>query len=429
MFIRMVKTKTGSQKKTHCYLRVVESFRSNGKVKQRVLWNMGKLERVRPGLNGLLKSLIRFSGEQFLNVREIKDRRVSEYGNILLLKYLWEGSGFRKILESNLGKDADCIMAMVFYRLCQPATYACGATALLSWLKRINLPEAERLARLGQGRLRKRLLNGINTLGRLEWSERQKSVSGHTLRKLPAAKRSFIIEIGPLSYRGKRYRNNYLAILPLGSNNFTRFRVHTRKEFVAMLQKLKSTKGILIVRYSTLGRKGVAFLDKESVPYLAFFKKLQPTRRRPRRRHLTIGYGNQKVQLRTNIAKSTSLYQAKRAFKGLLEAESALGRPALPPFMPPGKAYLKGYILVLMLAYLIEKLLQKGLAKHGIRFQPKEALDTLKEVRIVSNLLAGRRWDYLTGMTRERCTLLKIFGIKRPSLNLKAQMTNATFGV
>src|SRR3989304_5747056 len=110
MFVRMVKTKTG--KRTHCYLRVVESYRSNGRARQRVLWNMGKWARGRPGLTGLVKSLSRFSGKQFLTAGEIKDGRVKEYGNILLLKHLWEGSGFRKVLEAGLGPRARCVMGM-----------------------------------------------------------------------------------------------------------------------------------------------------------------------------------------------------------------------------------------------------------------------------------------------------------------------------
>ncbi|HHT9118276.1 MAG TPA: hypothetical protein ACFYD1_06570, partial [Candidatus Hypogeohydataceae bacterium YC38] len=235
MFVRMVKTKTG--KRTHCYLRVVESYRSNGRVRQRVLWNMGKWERVRPGLTGLVKSLSRFSGKQFLTVGEIKARWVKEYGNILLLKHLWEGSGFRKVLESGLGPRVSCVMAMVFHKLCRPVAYTSGSATLSGWLERAYLPEAERLVRLGQGRLRKGLLNSMDPLGRLEWPgrggppacpgrDRPSGLSTRTgLKPCPYC----VVEINPVSSRGKVYRGGYLITLPLGSNGMTGCKVYTRK--------------------------------------------------------------------------------------------------------------------------------------------------------------------------------------------------------
>ncbi|MDI6759784.1 MAG: hypothetical protein QMD05_03045 [Candidatus Brocadiaceae bacterium] len=422
----MVKTKTG--RKTHCYLRVVESYRSNGRVKQRVLWNMGKWERVRPGLTGLVKSLSRFSGKQFLTVGEIKTRWVKEYGNILLLKHLWEGAGFRKVLESGLGPRASCIMAMVFHKLCRPVAYTGGSATLSGWLERVYLPEAERLVRLGQGRLRKVLLNSMDSLGRLEWPGRGGPPK--------AGSRPYcVVDINPVSSRGKVYppqADGYLVTLPLGSNGMTGCKVYARKVVGArrvrlggsasgmtmplqILQELKDTKGVLVARHSTLGRDGVAFMDKESIPYLAFLREGRKIRRRYRRRYLTFKYYNQKVCLRTNIARKTTPYKARRAFRGLLETEAALGRLARPPFVPPRGAYLKGYILVSILAHLLDKLLQKGLPRASATQATKtaEILDTLKEVRVVSSLLAGKRRDYLTGMTRARRTLLKVFGIKR----------------
>ena len=431
----MVKTKTG--KRTHCYLRVVESYRSNGRVRQRGLWNMGKWERGRPGLTGLVKSLSRFSGKQFLTAGEIKARWVKEYGNVLLLKHLWEGSGFRKVLESSLGPRASCVMAMVFHKLCRPAAYTGGSAALSGWLERVYLPEAERLVRLGQGRLRKVLLNSMDSLSRLEWPGRGGPVA-HPGRDRPSGLSTrtglkpcpyCVVKINPVSSRGKVYRGGYLATLPLGSNSMTGCKVYTRKVVGAwpavplqILQELKDTKGVLVARYSTLGRDGVAFMDKEAIPYLAFLREGRKVRRRHRRKYLTFKYDNQKVCLRTNIARKTTPYKARRAFRGLLETEEALGRPSIPPFVPPRGAYLKGYIFVAILAHLLcvgarraVPLLRKGLPRVSApqTTRTAEVLDTLKEVRVVSNLLAGKRWDYLTGMTRTRRTLLRAFGIKR----------------
>jgi len=431
----MVKTKTG--KRTHCYLRVVESYRSNGRVRQRVLWNMGKWERVRPGLTGLVKSLSRFSGKQFLTVGEIKARRVKEYGNILLLKHLWEGSGFRKVLESSLGPRVSYVMVMVFHKLCRPAAYTGGSATLSGWLERVYLPEAERLVRLGQGRLRKALLNSMDSLGRLEWPGRGGPVA-RPRNVYPPGRPYCVVEINPVSSRGKVYRGGYLVTLPLGSKGMTGCKVYTRRVVggrhvanppclgravpLQILQGLTDTKGVLVARYSTLGRDGVAFMDKESIPYLAFLRGSRKVRRRYRRRYLTFKYDNQKVCLRTNIARKTTPYKARRAFRGLLETEAALGRPSIPPFVPPRGAYLKGYILVSILAHLLDKLLQKGLPRVAATQATKtaEVLDTLKEVRVVSNLLAGKRWDYLTGMTRARRTLLKVFGIKRLAVGRSA---------
>jgi hypothetical protein len=414
MFIRMVKTKSGN--KTHCYLRVVESFRSNGRVRQRVLWNMGKWERVRRGLPGLVKSMSRFSGQQFLTVKEIKHKQVREYGNILLLKSLWESSGFKEILEANLGAKANCIMALVFHRLCQPAT------SLPGWLKRVYLPEAERLVRLGQQRLKKRLLNSMASLSRLEWTKGQRG---------PSPAKTCVIEVSPVSpSRGRFQTCPYLATVPLKGNDLTRCNVYARKEFKTLLQavgaglKPAPTKKILIARYSALGRDGVAFLDKKAIPYMVFMKRGRLTRKRSRRKGrvtLPLWYGNQRVYLRTNV-RTTTPNKARRAFKGLLETETALSQPPLPHLVPPGKAYLKGCLLVSLLAYLLGRTLREGLSRHGLPLSPAEALDTLKEIRLVNNLLAGKRWDYLTGVTRERRTLLKAFRIKMS--RLKRQSSN-----
>ncbi|MFN3466570.1 MAG: hypothetical protein ACK4WF_02585, partial [Candidatus Brocadiales bacterium] len=220
----------------------------------------------------------------------------------------------------------------------------------------------------------------------------------------------------------------YLVTLPPGSDSLSGCRVYTKKEVKPLLKGLKGTKGGLISRYSTLGGGGVAFLDRESIPYLAFLRNGHKAHRRLRRRYLTFKCNDQTICLRTNIASKTTPCKARRAFRGLLGSEAALGQTTLPPFVPPRGAYLKGYILVCILAHLLDRMLRERLSRHGIRLQPAEALDTLKEVRVVSNLLAGsgvsaaggpdvkKRWDYLTGMTRTGRALLMAFGIKRPRL-------------
>ncbi len=426
MFVRMVKTRTG--KKTHCYLRVVESYRSNGRVKQRVLWNIGKWENVRPGLASLVRSLSRFSGRQFLTAGDVRHGQAREYGNILLLRRLWEDSEFGKVLESRLGqKRAGCIMSLVFHKLCQPVPHAeppRADTAFLGWLKRVCLPEAERLARLGQKKLRKRILDSMDSLGRQ--GDHTAGLDSQNRGKNPSKGKGCLIEISPVSSRGKvAGQYSYLATVPLGGNNLAWCRVYKGKEVRALLEGLKGTKKVLIARYSTIGRGGVAFLDRESIPYLAFLTRLRRggTRRRSRKKYLVFKYGeDQKVCLRSNVVRATTPQTARRAFKGLLEAEAALIRPTLPSYLGSGRsvrAYLKGYILVSTMTYLLERML-----RQGIRLQPAEVLDTLKEIRVVSNVfdksapydLAGKRWDYLTGVTRERCTLLKAFGIKRPGI-------------
>ncbi len=60
MFVRTVETRSGGR--IHRYLRVVENYRDDGKIRQRVLWNLGNLEKIRHQLSGLARSLGIHSG-------------------------------------------------------------------------------------------------------------------------------------------------------------------------------------------------------------------------------------------------------------------------------------------------------------------------------------------------------------------------------
>ncbi|MBW2057597.1 MAG: transposase, partial [Deltaproteobacteria bacterium] len=61
MFTRLKKLKT--KKTVHEYLQIVESYREEGKPKQRVIATLGRMDRLLEGgrLDGLIESLSKFS--------------------------------------------------------------------------------------------------------------------------------------------------------------------------------------------------------------------------------------------------------------------------------------------------------------------------------------------------------------------------------
>ncbi|MBE3582311.1 MAG: IS1634 family transposase [Thermoanaerobacteraceae bacterium] len=129
MFIRekSFKNKDGS---TRTYLQLVETARENGRVRQRVVANLGRLDELQQNgqLERLVEGLNRYTRlalvkKQAAELRTGPDR---EWGPALVFKALWENLGLGPIIrtmhqETELTFDVDAaLFAMVLNRLCDP---------------------------------------------------------------------------------------------------------------------------------------------------------------------------------------------------------------------------------------------------------------------------------------------------------------------
>src|SRR6056297_2754597 len=127
------------------YLQLVEGYRNEqGKVRHRVVANLGRLEDLNPAkldplINGLNRAIGRIDNTAF--PVEIESSRA--YGNVFALHELWKDLGF----DSALGRamrsgrrkiEADALVrAMVFNRLCDPTS----KLGCLRWLDSVAMPE------------------------------------------------------------------------------------------------------------------------------------------------------------------------------------------------------------------------------------------------------------------------------------------------
>ena len=98
MFVR---TKTD---RSRTYLQIVESYREDGRVRQRVICTLGRLEELqaRGQIDGVIKSLAKFSGslkgQDDFAQGKLKAGRVTRIGPDLILDRLWQELGLDEIL-------------------------------------------------------------------------------------------------------------------------------------------------------------------------------------------------------------------------------------------------------------------------------------------------------------------------------------------
>jgi transposase len=135
MYPRTVKVRSSSGT-VHEYVRVVEAYRDDGKVKQRVVADLGRKDLVRELLPKLQRLL---TGEPPLEPRIPAEPQVldaSNWGPVLVVRALFEQLGLWDILDQNLGRAkgvpfADRAFVLVANRLIAPAS----EHGLAGWLE------------------------------------------------------------------------------------------------------------------------------------------------------------------------------------------------------------------------------------------------------------------------------------------------------
>lgn len=126
------------------YLQIVESFRNDtGKVRQRVVANLGRLDQLQDkDLDPLINGLNRALGRSENAARPVEYDTALAYGDVFALQQLWTQLGFDRVITRALRSsrrefDAEAVVrAMVFNRLCAPNS----KLGCLDWLDTVAMP-------------------------------------------------------------------------------------------------------------------------------------------------------------------------------------------------------------------------------------------------------------------------------------------------
>ena len=460
MFIRTVDTKSGG--KTHRYLRVVENYRDNGKIKQRVLWNLGNLDKIRHKLPGLLKSLGNHSGERLVSLKGLRAEAAKEYGNILLLRSVWNRLGIGGILDRN--KTAErmrpYLMTATFYHLLNPS----GRPPLTEWLDRVYIPELTGTSRPGKVRLTKRFFGLLEYLGRND-KGRGLCIVSKTSR-IGSVDFCYItrLRMNALGVHSKplRRKEPLLAILARGGVPWA-YGVYDGKIPLAFVQDMladnrlgqnpRKKKTTFVTRGQTIGNGVTNFFNREGIPYTAFVSTRDKRgTKRPvygigrgyvahgvktngkkgpwvyvfskksliKKATHSLGKGPVEFAIKTNMAKRAFLTKAIKARRELIRQEGFFGDITVPAGVLSKANYKKGYVLVCLLTYLLLRDLDRGLsrARAGRRFTPLGLLDKLKDVKLITNVVSGRRLNCVTKIPRQTRELFRAFDVKIPRASL-----------
>lgn len=130
MFLKIVRAAGGKGVK-HEYVRLVESYREDGKVKQRVVCNIGRRDLLAAHLDSLNRLL---GGETRSEqdtgfAKQIKEADSWDWGPMLVARTLWRELGLEEILDGLGGrgntdgvKMSDRALVLVANRLCAPSS-------------------------------------------------------------------------------------------------------------------------------------------------------------------------------------------------------------------------------------------------------------------------------------------------------------------
>ena len=129
MYLRTVKAR-GGQGLQYEYLRLVECYRENGRVKQRVVMNLGRKDILAPHLGSLVRLLQGEEAESsWVCAAEVSPSEAACWGPVLVAKHLWQELGLDTIMEGYEGKKrrryvslADRVFVLVANRLCSPGS-------------------------------------------------------------------------------------------------------------------------------------------------------------------------------------------------------------------------------------------------------------------------------------------------------------------
>jgi len=139
MFLKVVKSK-GNE-----YLRIVESYREGGKVRHRIVLNLGRLDQIEgnPSFQRLGERLLELSRGSFVNLKDASEGELFNYGYTVHEK-IWNDFDLPKLLELLLSdRDlefnlSDACLLMVIQHLLEPKS---KLATLKGQGRYLNLPQ------------------------------------------------------------------------------------------------------------------------------------------------------------------------------------------------------------------------------------------------------------------------------------------------
>ncbi|CAB4242575.1 conserved protein of unknown function [Methylacidimicrobium sp. AP8] len=138
MFLRTLRLrrKDGSEAE---YVRLVESYREKGQVKQRIVATLGRKDLLAPHLDRLAELLGRSAPA---SPRALKPQESTVWGPTLVARHLWKELGMEELLEEKRGKGkglslAERAFVLVVNRLLSPGS----EHALAQWLETDYVPD------------------------------------------------------------------------------------------------------------------------------------------------------------------------------------------------------------------------------------------------------------------------------------------------
>lgn len=184
MFLRIVKAKTGDELRE--YLRLVETYRKGGKIKQRLVQTLGRKDQLLPHLDSLIKLLAPERCGEGQGMGELSVRSAPSWGTVVVARQLWDqlglGSIVRRCCRSRNGRQlADRAFVLVASRLCFPSS----EHGLAKWLEESYVSDS----------FGRRYLPAWKQSGRVRVDSRQLAVWYRTLDALIAAKEEIEREV------------------------------------------------------------------------------------------------------------------------------------------------------------------------------------------------------------------------------------------
>lgn len=147
MYVRtkVFKNKDGS---TRTYLELIESYRVNGRARQRVIANLGRVEELQKGqIDRLIQQLTKFTETKWIKAHLEDSANIvwtKSWGPALVFRHLWEKLGLKSVLKSIPNSSEvtpAAIFAMVLNRLCDPQS----KLGVSEWVNTMYCPEFESL--------------------------------------------------------------------------------------------------------------------------------------------------------------------------------------------------------------------------------------------------------------------------------------------
>jgi transposase len=185
MYVRTVKVPSSSGNVNE-YVRIVESYREDGKVKQRTIADLGRkdvLKTLLPQLQRVLKGLPKIEGPE----EEVEVLQAATWGPVLVVRALFEQLGLWKMLDELLGPSrsgvpyADRAFVLIANRLIRPKS----EHGLAYWLE----------SDLVCDRLGRRFVPRWHRRGRVRVHHQQLDAWYRTLDRLLAAKEQLEVRL------------------------------------------------------------------------------------------------------------------------------------------------------------------------------------------------------------------------------------------